>query len=348
MKFDLNHYLYQPSPIVKKYFAITLVGFILGILTYSFLGFTQQNENTKLLWISGVLGIIIAYVVSIFNEIFNRYVSWRKYTGLRLLTGVLFNAIIAFLIVCAALYGYVFIGDSQVSFVEEYNEILLKLVILIFFVSLVYNVIYFALHSYYQYSKGQIVALQLERKQTELQLTALKSQLNPHFLFNSINTISSLLFSDIKKAELFIRELAKSYQYILNKYESRWLTVEEELKFVNSYYFLLKTRFNDCIRLEVTLPDQVLKTKIAPLALQMLVENAVKHNQMTSSQKVEISIRSDQNNIIVSNNKTTKPKRVDSFKIGLSNIKSRYELLFDKNIEVMDGEQFTVKLPIVV
>ncbi|TSE05471.1 hypothetical protein FOF46_22645 [Aquimarina algiphila] len=348
MKFSLDHYLHQLSPVVKKYFTIIFVGFVLGILTYSFLGFTQEKDNLKLLWLSGGLGIIIAYIINAFNKGFNKLVSWKKYTGFRLFLGVLLNAIITLILIYVALYGYVFVGDAKIDFIENYNEILLKLVILIFFVSLVYNVIYFALHSYYQYAKGQIISLQLERKQTELQLTALKSQLSPHFLFNSINTISSLLFSDVKKAELFIRELAKSYQYILNKYEDKWLTVAEELQFVNSYYFLLRTRFNDRIHLEINLSDAILKTKIPPLTLQMLVENVVKHNQVIPSEIIKIRIEGDQNIISVSNNKTGKPKRVDSFKIGLSNIRSRYELIFNETIEVIDDERFIVKLPIVV
>lgn len=157
-----------------------------------------------------------------------------------------------------------------------------------------------------------------------------------------------MLYSDVKKAELFIRELAKSYQYILNKYENKWLTVEEELQFVNSYHFLLRTRFNDRIHLEITLPDWVLKSKIPPLALQMLIENAVKHNQMTSSEVLKIVITCNDHNINVSNNKTIKPKVVDSFKIGLGNIRLRYDLIFNKTIEVIDEEQFTVKLPIIL
>lgn len=179
MKSSIDHYIYQPSSIVKKYFTIILVGFILGLLTYSFLGFTQEEDNTKLLWLSGFLGVIIIYTNTIFNEIFNRFISWKKYTGLRLLTGVLSNTIISFLFISLVLYGYAFIKEAQVSFIEDYSEILLKLIILIFFASLVYTIIYFAIHSYYQYAKGQIVALQLERKQTELQLTALKITIKP-------------------------------------------------------------------------------------------------------------------------------------------------------------------------
>ncbi|MEB3344173.1 histidine kinase [Aquimarina gracilis] len=332
---------------MKKHFIVIFVGFFLGILSYSFVGYSLEKENAKLLLGSGCLGIAIAYTVSMFNEMLNNYISWKKYTGLRLLGGILSNTIVAFLITYGVLYGFSFIENQETAFTDEYNEILLKLAILLFFVSLIYNIVYFAIHSYYQYAKGQIMRLQAERKQTELQLTALKLQLSPHFLFNSMNTISSLIYSDIKKAELFIRELAKSYQYTLTKYEDKWLSVEEELQFVNSYYFLLRTRFNDRIRLKVLLPDSVLKTRIPPLALQMLIENTVKHNQLTDSQIVEIVITSDRNYIHVSNNKTALPKRVDSFKIGLSNIRSRYELLFDKTIQIVDDDSFTVKLPII-
>lgn len=347
MKSGLDHFIHQQSPIVKKYFTIIFTGFVLGILTYSFFGFSSEKENAKLVFASGCLGIGIAYIVSVLDEMLNRYIPWKKNTGLRLLMGILFNAFVAFIIIYAALYGYFSLENQETPFAEQYNEILLKLAILLFFVSLIYNVVYFAIHSYHQYAKGQIMKLQAERKQTELQLTALKLQLSPHFLFNSMNTISSLIYSDIKKAEVFIRELAKSYQYTLNKYEDKWLNVEEELQFVNSYYFLLRTRFNDRIHLKILLSDSVLRTKIPPLSLQMLLENIVKHNQLTDSQIVEVVIKNDHNYIEISNNKTAYPKRVDSFKIGLSNIRSRYELLFDKKIEIIDDERFTVKLPII-
>ncbi|MDY8136753.1 sensor histidine kinase [Aquimarina sp. 2201CG5-10] len=332
---------------MKKYFIIISVGFILGILTYLFLGFAEEENQGELLY-SGILGVVIAYFIYLFNEILNRLISWRIFTGFRLFTGVLSNTVIAFLLTSIVLYGITFLEESQDTFLDDYNEILLKLAIFIFFVSLIYNVVYFALHSYYQYAKGQIISLQLERKQTELQLAALKSQLSPHFLFNSINTVSSLLFSNIKKAEAFIRELARSYNYTLNNYDNKWVEVKEELQFVNSYYFLLRTRFNDRIVLDVNIPDEILRSKVPPLTLQMLVENAVKHNQMTAEDTLKVTIEYDQQIIKITNNKTIPPKKVDSFKIGLSNIKSRYQLLANKGIEVIDGDDFVVKLPVVL
>jgi len=347
MKIRLNYFSYQPTFVMKKYFALVLIGFILGMLTYFFLSFTEQQES-KLWWLAGFLGSTIACMIHFFNDQFNRLISWKIHTGFRLLSGILSNMVFIFIFICIALFGYFYFQNLQISFVEYYHNTLLKLLILIFFISLVYNVIYFTIHSYNQYVKGQIAELQLERKQTELQLAALKSQLSPHFLFNNINTVSSLLFSDIKKAELFIRELAKSYIYTLNKYKAKWVTVKEELQFVNSYYFLLKTRFNKRINLNVSIPEQILETKIPPLTLQMLVENSVKHNQMNTSEKLEVAIFYENDSIIVSNNKTVKPKRVDSFGIGLSNIKLRYKLLANRSVEVIDQTSFMVKLPVVL
>jgi len=282
-----------------------------------------------------------------FNDKFNSLISWKIHTGFRLLSGILSNIVLIFTSIYTALFAYFYVQNSQTDFAEHYQNTLLKLLILIFFISLVYNVIYFAIHSYNQYVKGQIAKLQLERQQTELQLAALKSQLSPHFLFNNINTVSALLFKDVTKAEHFIRELAKSYLYTLNKYDDRWVNLKEELEFVKAYYFLMKTRFKERITLNISIPSEILNTQIPPLTLQMLVENSVKHNQLSASEKLLIHITYENKSIVIANNKTEKPKHIDSFGIGLNNIKSRYKLLANRSIEIVDQANFIVKLPVV-
>ncbi|NER13569.1 hypothetical protein GWK08_08985 [Leptobacterium flavescens] len=331
---------------MKKHLIIVFTGCILGILSYLFMEFIEERNVTELL-LSGLLGIFIAYSATALSNLLNKAIPWKKHTGLRLLGGIISLTGIAFLLGLTGIYLFVYLRGGGENFWEHQNEIVLKLAILLFFISLIYNVVYFALHSYYQYAKGQLMELKLERKQTELQLAALKSQLSPHFLFNSINTVSSLLFKDIKKAERFIRELAHSYRYTLNVYEDRLVSVEEELTFVNSYAYLLKTRFGNHMVLDIELAGNVLNTRVPPLTLQMLVENAVKHNQMSSGQKLNISINSDGRRISVSNNKTISPNRVESFKIGLNNIASRYRLLAEKEIEIINDEEFSVHLPII-
>ena len=337
-------YQFLDQPKVKKQLTIIFTGFLLGLLAYLFIVYTEDRDNIALI-LSGALGVIIAYLATLLSKWLNKLIPWKTHTGLRLLTGTFSVAIIAILIWLLGIYGFGFLKNGNDHFWDNYGESLLKLIILLFTISLIYNIIYFAIYSYYQYAKGQLQSIQLERKQTALQLEALKSRLSPHFLFNSINTVSSLLFKDLTKAELFIRKLAYSYQYTLNNYENRLVTVEEELTFVNSYVFLVKTRFGNHLSFDVELSEDVLKTKIPPLTLQILVENAVKHNQMSESQKLNIKISTVKDQINVSNNKTSSPNRIESFKIGLNNITSRYRLLVNKKIEIIDSDQFTVRLP---
>ncbi|NAS30645.1 hypothetical protein GTQ40_06655 [Flavobacteriaceae bacterium R38] len=337
-------YQFLDQPKVRKHLTIIFTGFLLGFLIYLFLVYTE-DRNTLALVLSGFIGVVVAYLATVFSKWLNKLISWKAHTGLRLLTGTFSVTIIAFLIWLLGIYGLTFLTHKSDNFWEDYWEHLLKLVILLFSISLIYNIIYFAIYSYYQYVKGQLQSVQLERKQTALQLEALKSQLSPHFLFNSINTVSSLLFKDVTKAALFIRKLAYSYQYTLNNYENQLVTVEEELTFVNSYVFLVKTRFGNHLSFDAELPEDVLTTKIPPLTLQILVENAVKHNQMSESQKLNIKIATEKDQISISNNKTIVPNRVESFKIGLNNITSRYRLLVNKKIEIINDDQFIVRLP---
>ena len=148
-------------------------------------------------------------------------------------------------------------------------------------------------------------------------------------------------------AESFIRKLAELYQYTLRSYQKKLTTLEEELEFVDSYQYLLKTRFGDKFQCDIQVDQDVLTSKIPPLTLQMLLENAVKHNVLDESNPLKIRVFIDNKHIVVKNNVTKKPKKVSSFQIGLKNINSRYLLLHEEGIVVTNGENFQVKLPII-
>ena len=178
------------------------------------------------------------------------------------------------------------------------------------------------------------------------QFETLKKQLDPHFLFNSLNAISSLVETNPLMAEEFIRKLAKLYQYTLESYEKPWVSLEEELSFVQAYQYLLHTRFKDALSVRIDVPEEMLQKSVPPLTLQMLVENAVKHNQMSAEQPLQVDISMLDQWISVSNNITEAPVNASSFQIGLSNIRERYRILADKEVEVVSGDSFTVKLPI--
>ncbi len=345
MKWISRDLLYQPT--VRKHLGLVSGGFLLGILVYSFIRFSELQKPFEML-LCGGLGIAVAYSFNQSNTILNRLLPWRKQPGLRLLAGLLTQLALSNFLVLGALWGYHMLIDNLLLFKDDPEDISIKINILLFCVVLLFNIIYFAFYSYNSYAKGQVAELKLERKQTQLQLDALKSQLSPHFLFNSMNTLSSLFPKDVEKAETFIRALANSYQYTLDTYEAPLVSVAKELEFVNAYCFLMRTRFGDHLTLKVDIDPQDQQSKVPPMTLQMLVENAVKHNVMSAAQPLNIVIGVDGKQLYVNNNKTSKRPKMESLKIGLINIAMRYELLAQKPVEVLDKEDFTVRLPIVL
>jgi LytS/YehU family sensor histidine kinase len=227
-------------------------------------------------------------------------------------------------------------------------DIAWKAFILLLVILFIYNVIYALLYAYQHYAVAQLEHLQQERKQLELQFEALKSQISPHYLFNSLNTISSLLFKDVQSAEQFIRRLVQTYQYILATQDKKYVLLREELDFVQSYYYLLRIRFQHQLHVEINVPAGILNTKIPPLTLQMLVENAVKHNAPATDSRLFIYISAQDNTYLkVANTKTGLSDHIDSFKVGLENIRNRYRYFTDKQILVKNDDKFMVSLPLI-
>jgi LytS/YehU family sensor histidine kinase len=223
-----------------------------------------------------------------------------------------------------------------------------KIMILFLVIIFIYNVIYALLYAYQHYAFAQLDHLRTERKQLELQFEALKSQISPHYLFNSLNTISSLLFKDLQSAEQFIRRLVQTYQYILSTQNKKFVLLKEELDFVQSYYYLLRIRFQQQLNVEINVPLSIMDSRIPPLTLQMLVENAVKHNPLSEDEKLFIYISAQDNTYLkIANTRTGAGAEVDSFKIGLENIRKRYRYFTDKQIVVKNDEKFVVSLPVI-
>nr|WP_298998857.1 histidine kinase [uncultured Allomuricauda sp.] len=331
---------------MRKHLLIVTLGFAIGILFYAFHNFKEQ-PNFLEVFLNGFLGIGISYTFHFINQFLNKSIDWKKQTGLRLLLGIVIHLIVGTGIVYLSLRTYEQIYPSYSFFSNKEEMAFVKMLVLLFSVVLVYNIIYFAFYSYQQYVKGQLLESKIRRWQTELQLKALKSQLSPHFLFNCLNALSTLVTKDVNAAERFIRSLAKSYDYTLSNYQNTLVQVSEELEFVKSYYFLMKTRFQESIALEIDIPESILHTRIPPMTLQMLVENAMKHNVADIENELKIRIIGDKGFLEVTNNITKKRKGVQSTQIGLQNIESRYQLLANKPILVEDiNSQFRVKIPI--
>lgn len=201
---------------------------------------------------------------------------------------------------------------------------------------------------YEKWKKVTDEAEQLKKENLQTQLESLKAQVNPHFLFNSLNSLSSLISEDAGKAEKFLDEMCKVYRYLLRNNEDDLAPLWVEMQFIQSYYHLLKTRYGDSLQLEVDIPDELVWYRIPSLTLQMLIENAVKHNVMQKDQPLRILIGiTDGPRLIVSNNLQRK-KRISSNKVGLNNIVNKYKLLKQEDIVVHETDkEFAILVPLI-
>lgn len=345
MEWPLKNQLNQPA--VIKRLSLLFIGFVLGILTYGFVNF-NFSQSTKEMYLSGFLGAAVFFLVDISNGFLNKYVPFKKFPGFRLLSGILWDVVLGFLLVWAAFLSYIALWKIQME-PNVQMELLTKLAILLCCASLLYNIVYFAFYAYNDYVKGQLMELRLERKQAELQLNLLKAQLSPHFLFNSINTLATLFEKDIVRAEGFIRALGTSYQYTLEKYTASLVPLSEELQFVKAYIILLETRFGEACKIQLDIDPGILNRRLPPLSLQLLIENAVKHNGFDYQQPLLVQVKDSNESISVSNKKTFKKLKVPSTKLGLKNIKSRYGLLSDRSVEIMSSDtDFVVTIPLLL
>ncbi|RAJ16844.1 LytS/YehU family sensor histidine kinase [Olleya aquimaris] len=176
---------------------------------------------------------------------------------------------------------------------------------------------------------------------------ALKNQLDPHFLFNSLNVLTSLIEENPDSAQKFTTSLSKVYRYVLEQKNKDLVTVDEELQFAKTYMSLIKMRFEDSIVFDIPEQAQHPESKVVPLSLQLLLENAVKHNIVTSSKPLHIKIYESNGNLIVVNNLQTKDIVKKSSGVGLENIKQRYQLLTNKRVSIsQDNTSFKVAIPI--
>jgi two-component system, LytTR family, sensor kinase len=177
----------------------------------------------------------------------------------------------------------------------------------------------------------------------------LKSQVNPHFLFNCFNTLSSLIGEDKAKAEAFLNELSKVYRYLLQNNEDGLSTLQSEVQFVQSYYKLLQTRHGDAVQLNIDIDKRYDLYLLPSMSLQLLIENVVKHNVVSKSAPLEIDIFTIAGNkLVVNNNLIRRMAKAQSNKVGLENIKAKYLLLNQPGFQVMEDEKnFTVVLPLI-
>lgn len=266
-------------------------------------------------------------------------ISWTARPLARLVVGVVSTIVYSVGGVLLITYFWSFFFKNIFG---NYFEIAVITLIITFVISLV-------VHSYsflVNWKKTLIDAEKFQKESIKAQYESLKNQVNPHFLFNSLNALTNLVYDSPDKAVKFIKQLSEVYRYVLETREKEIVPLSEELRFLESYLFLQQIRFGDKLQVEIHMEG--IASGVAPLALQMLIENAIKHNEVSEDNPLHIKVYSDKSSIVVENNKQKKTVlKEDSPGLGLENIRRRYAFLNSAEMSVEDTpEKFIVRLPI--
>jgi two-component system, LytTR family, sensor kinase len=334
-------------------------------------------EMRRQVWI---LGLVISAGISLIT-IFSRLLRAEDAE----LTTLFFSFLYNFLYCFMAWSFYALIFDSNIRFSAGRNKFLIGVCIYIvaamlifpydYFFSLVSNKVqtmeiakerksymlllrgllvsglfYFISNYLYLVSekqKGRLEIEQLKQAQLAANLSSLKEQLSPHFLFNTLNTLSALTSEKIVKD--YVTELGNVYRYVLQYKELDTASLKQELAFIHSYLYIIQTRLERSIDVTIQVDDAFLDSKIPPLTLQLLIENAIKHNVASAARQLRIGVKSSGDNyLVVSNNFQPKTSVQLSAGIGLDNVMQRYKLLLNREIIIEKTTScFSVKLPLV-
>ncbi|NET33796.1 MAG: histidine kinase [Cyanothece sp. SIO1E1] len=272
--------------------------------------------------------------------------TWQNRPTSRLLIGVLGHCVYTFLAAVLLTQIMTYIQNGQMRPISSFGEVLRDHLPSLF-IALVISLFMTARSFLYNWRE---LAIQNEKLKTESmasRFASLKAQVNPHFLFNSLNVLSGLVYRDADLSAQFIKKLSEVYRYVLDQQEQELVPVGEELDFVDSIVFLQQIRFGDNLKVSIDVSRDSSKM-IAPLALQMLIENAIKHNVISAQSPLNIQIKENGQYYVVSN--TLQPKTVmgESLGLGLENIRKRYGFLTNRAVEILQEQgQFIVKLPII-
>lgn len=199
-----------------------------------------------------------------------------------------------------------------------------------------------------KYFEAQTQIAFAQKKQKESELKLLQAQLNPHFLFNNLNTLDALIDTKPDQAKEYIVHLSALYRYLISTKDKEIVLLKEELSMIKNYFYLIKTRFGDIYSFNIEGNSEATNPYLPVGALQVLIENVVKHNSVPIGRSIRTTITVEDQQITVTNNKTGSSEETDSFGTGLDNLHERYALLSDKNIQIHNSNtEFKVSLPII-
>lgn len=273
------------------------------------------------------------------THLIDKKISWVKHPIERFIAGVV--GTVVFTVIVSVLLAKSWEQAWGVHF-RSYNDFILSALVITFLISLF-------LHGREFLLRWREAAVDAERYQKEnalAQYQSLKSQIDPHFLFNSLNVLTNLVYEDADKSAKFIKQLSDVYRYVLDTRNKELVTLGEEMKFVKAYLYLQQIRFGDKLRVKNELTAE--EGLVPPLVVQMLVENAIKHNVISEESPLTLTLYETDRTIVVENNLQVKTVlKEDSKGIGIENIRKRYAFLTQQEVVVTRTEgKFVVRIPL--
>lgn len=339
---------------MQKILKLISIGLIIGVvLTLFFLGLelflgntiTYDSNLVSSIGYNFLFSVVLTLINGLLFNYLNHKVVWNTFSRYRILIGAISSITLTMLgILCLRLLIEMGIeGESLEHFFETESVIYYAIALLI---TVVISTIFHAVYFYKQWQEKKVKEQKIIAGTASAKFDALKNQLDPHFLFNSLNVLTSLIEEDPDQAQKFTTSLSKVYRYVLEQKNKNLVTVEEELDFAKTYIRLLKMRFEDSIIFEIPDKSSNPDAKIIPLSLQLLLENAVKHNVVNSANPLHIRVFEDNNMLIISNNLQEKQVIKKSSGFGLRNIQQRYSILSDRQVIINKStSEFRVELP---
>jgi len=294
--------------------------------------------------ISVSLTYIVFEILILINKRLEKIYSWENLPVLRFIIKFLLDTIIAIIIVDSFRWVISLFFDPIV-YIRLLDEMIL--ISLISFTIFILTVLELSINLLTSWRFSLAELERFKKENAEIRFESLRSQLNPHFLFNSLNTLSSLVYENQENAGLFIRKLSDVYRYILDNRDHDLISIRKELDFAQSYIYLIQLRFESNLVVKNNTQNANEKLRIAPLTLQLLIENAVKHNVISKKEPLRIDIEIVNDVLIVKNKLQRKKVKENSNKMGLANIRSRYDFLTNRIVEVSaENNEFIVKIPL--
>ena len=332
-------------PISRKKMYLFLIGLTLCLRTFMyFIIFRQTVAYHITVSVISILEILFLWEFILFiGTIFEKKlpILHRPYLRISLQTVATFSLSL----ITGEVYFFII---SRLFDVTHQPQMQAIIHLLYFMLLAVMNLIYFGVIYFFNWKNDLVKLAYIQREQAMVQYDALKNQLNPHFLFNALASVNSLVHSNPDLATDFLQQLSKVYRYVLQNKEKETVSVSTELDFIANYTALLKTRFAEAIEFKIDLSEDAKEMEIVPVTLQILIENAIKHNIASAAHPLAIAITDSDSFLLIQNNINRKNHVEASNNQGMSNLKSLYQYLASRPIEVVESDTFyVVKIPLI-